>query len=727
MDHRYKAFISYSHADSSWAEWLLHAIEKYRVPKDLVGRVTSRGEIPKKLAPIFRDRDELPATGQMSRRLFEAIEASEFLIVLCSPKSATSKLVNKEIAEFKRVHGDGKILCLIIDGEPFSKKPGLECFPEALLHAFTADGAKAGLTPEGLAADARQDGDGKQMALMKIIAGMLGVGLNEVVRRETQRRNRRIAGAAAASVAAMLVMGSLTYEAMSARAEAERQAAIAAAKSEEAQRRLDENEELARLLNNRLYVELLKSGSLDALERVSLDILAHYQSKDIKSFSDEQFLTFTGIMLRYGQQLDWRGRSDGARSIFETTLKLSREFFENDPSSTSARFRLQNNLFFVGYLADRQGRLEEAEAAYRERLALMTSVDNLNLPFERTDWPVAWREIPNAFWREKKADAESYLARLLANSLGRPQEAIAYGRSSVKTREELGMLRPDNQLALFFLGSAYINLGHAYLRGGELDLALDAFEKRKNLFEAVIGFEPDNLQALVRILTSKENMALIKTLQGDLSSAIAIYQKVTADFDQLTQQDPENTSWLAGSAHNYSRLAETLALKGDWLAADLALKTANEQIAEVLKRDNSRPRYKLTQHRTSLVRIGLMAEKDDLENALELASMLEADMTEEPVSFYAGAGARELQASVSRLVGDLHAKLGDQTRARGAWQRAADAIGALPGELSLPAQHELMLAYERLEQSDAAMSLRRKLEAAGYSLKVGQTEIVQAH
>ena len=56
---RYRAFISYSHKDRAWADWLHRALESYTVPKHLVGRHTSAGEVPARIAPVFRDREEL--------------------------------------------------------------------------------------------------------------------------------------------------------------------------------------------------------------------------------------------------------------------------------------------------------------------------------------------------------------------------------------------------------------------------------------------------------------------------------------------------------------------------------------------------------------------------------------------------------------------------------------------------------------------------------------------
>ena len=54
----YKAFISYSHQDRKWGDWLHRGLERYRIPKRLVGRSARYGVIPKRLVPIFRDEEE---------------------------------------------------------------------------------------------------------------------------------------------------------------------------------------------------------------------------------------------------------------------------------------------------------------------------------------------------------------------------------------------------------------------------------------------------------------------------------------------------------------------------------------------------------------------------------------------------------------------------------------------------------------------------------------------
>ena len=89
-EFRYKAFISYSHSDEVWAKWLHRALETYRVPKHLVGRESVFGPVPERIAPVFRDRDELATATNLGETLTRALEQSAFQVVICSPAAAKS-------------------------------------------------------------------------------------------------------------------------------------------------------------------------------------------------------------------------------------------------------------------------------------------------------------------------------------------------------------------------------------------------------------------------------------------------------------------------------------------------------------------------------------------------------------------------------------------------------------------------------------------------------------
>ena len=80
---KYWAFISYSHQDRAWGDWLHKSLEQYRVPSRLIGRASRDEKIPARLFPIFRDRDELPSSADLGGVINEALAASRYQIVIC--------------------------------------------------------------------------------------------------------------------------------------------------------------------------------------------------------------------------------------------------------------------------------------------------------------------------------------------------------------------------------------------------------------------------------------------------------------------------------------------------------------------------------------------------------------------------------------------------------------------------------------------------------------------
>jgi hypothetical protein len=61
-----------------------------------------------------------------------------------------------------------------------------------------------------LAADAREEGDGKQLALAKVVAGLLGVSSDDIFRRaeRDRRRKRRVRNGIVAALALLVVLAS---------------------------------------------------------------------------------------------------------------------------------------------------------------------------------------------------------------------------------------------------------------------------------------------------------------------------------------------------------------------------------------------------------------------------------------------------------------------------------------------------------------------------------------
>ena len=153
-----------------------------------------------------------------------------FLVVVCSPASARSKWVDQEVLTFKRLGGEDRILALIVAGEPNAADE--ECFPPSLRFQLGPDGELSDRAAHPIAADLRPDGDGKRMATLKLVAGLTGVALDQLVQREAQRRYRRLAATAIAGFSGMALTGALALYANARRIEADRESATARATSD---------------------------------------------------------------------------------------------------------------------------------------------------------------------------------------------------------------------------------------------------------------------------------------------------------------------------------------------------------------------------------------------------------------------------------------------------------------------------------------------------------------
>ena len=116
---------------------------------------------------------------------------------------------------------------------------------------------------EPIAADLRDSGDGERLGLLKIVAGMLGVGLDEIVQRDAARRQKRLHLIAAASVIGMAVTSTLAVVAIDARDAARDQ------------RR--EAEGLVGFMLGDLRQKLEPIGRLDALDAVGARALGYYR------------------------------------------------------------------------------------------------------------------------------------------------------------------------------------------------------------------------------------------------------------------------------------------------------------------------------------------------------------------------------------------------------------------------------------------------------------------
>lgn len=181
-------FISYNHKDVKWAKWLQKKLEWYRLPTEAHNEFSDSRYI----RPVFRDRDNL-TSGVLNDSLRKNLEASRYLVVICSPNSAKSEWVSDEIRAFIEMGRLEQIVPFIVEGSPE------ESFPLAL-RQWNQEHPDRNLLGIAVTDDGKTD---RQKAFVRLTAHILGLQFDTLWQRH-KRFIRRLA-VAAAVVAVVLV------------------------------------------------------------------------------------------------------------------------------------------------------------------------------------------------------------------------------------------------------------------------------------------------------------------------------------------------------------------------------------------------------------------------------------------------------------------------------------------------------------------------------------------
>ena len=517
---KYRAFISYSHRDAGWASWLHRSLEGYRPPKSLVGNSTPHGEVPKRLVPIFKDRDELPSATDLGSLINTALAGSAAQIVICSPQAAKSKWVNEEILAFKRLGREDRILCIIVGGEPnATDMPGREaeeCFPEALRFRLGSDGNLSSERTEPIAADARPGKDGKNNAKLKLISGLLGVGYDSLRRREQLRRNQRLFAFSCAAAAGMVLTSGLAAYALVQRAAAQRQTLRAEAEartSKEATRFLvdlfkifDPSEARGSTVTAR---EMLDKGAV----RIEGELAAEPAIQ--ATLMDTVGTVYMGLGL-YAQ----------ARPLIDGAVAKRRHLPGIDPLD------LSDSLSHQGDLMALQANYDAGEKAYREAISIESA-----RPKDRQN-------------QEKLANSRYGLGTLLARQ-GRYADAEENLREAMERQRALyGETHPA-------VARTLKDLARAIADGGDLNKAIPLMQRAVAMQRALRGNDPH--PDLAEVLN---DMGLQLYEIGDLNGAEKFYRESLAMNRRLLgDKHPE----IANGLENVAMTAQD---KGDLAGAE---------------------------------------------------------------------------------------------------------------------------------------------------------------
>jgi tetratricopeptide (TPR) repeat protein len=606
---KYRAFLSYSHRDAKWAGWLHKGLESYRPPKSLVGTISARGPVPKRLTPIFRDREELASATDLGTVISAALQQSACQIVVCSPQAAKSRWVNEEIIAYKRLGGEDRIFCLIVGGEPnATDMPGRgeeECFPPALRFRLGPDGLLSDVRTEPIAADARHGKDGKHAAKLKLIAGVLGVGYDALRRREAQRRNRRLFALACGAIAGMVVTSGLAGYALIQRAAAQRQTARAEAEAETAKQTTKFMVDLFKISDPseargstvtaremldkgaaRVDVDLarqpkIQATLMDTLGTVYMGLGLYGQARPLldravatrRSEIDDPLL-LSDSLSHLGDVMTREAQFDAAEPVYREAIRVE----SSRPKDPAAREQLASTLYGFGVLLARQGRYTDAQKTLRDALARQQALYGaVNPDAARTlkdlaqavadggDLKAALPLMQSAVAMQRTlrgkephpdlAEAINDLA-LLYQLMGDYDDSEKFYLESMAMKRRLyGDKHPE-------IANALGNLASAMQDKGDLARAEPLYQQALAMWRALLGdTHPEVANAL-------HNLASLQYDRGDTRQALATQRESLAIYRKVFPQDHPTVAFVL------NQIGFWLTMSGDYSEADRDIQEA---------------------------------------------------------------------------------------------------------------------------------------------------------
>ncbi|MEI6107902.1 MAG: TIR domain-containing protein [Opitutae bacterium] len=683
---KYWAFISYSHQDERAAKALQRALETYRLPRLLVGTHTAAGEVPPAVTPVFRDRDELQAGTDLQQLVRVALAQSRYLIVLCSPAAAQSAWVNQEIIEFKKLHGESRVLAVIAAGKPFASHVAgqghEECFPAALRSALTPDGTAGGVALEPIAADLRPQGDGVRRAALKLIAGMVGVGADQLIRRDARRRMQQLIGLTVASLLGMAAMTVLTVTAVRAR--------------NEAQLQRGEAEDLLEFMLGDLRKKLDPVGRLDVLDSLGEKALAYYARQEPDRLDANALGRRSRALQLIGEMREARGQLDQAQLAFQRAADTTARLLQLAPNDAQRIFDHAQSVYWVGHLAWLRAQLPTAESAFRNYVRLAERL--VQLDGKNPEW------IAETAYAHENVGVICLETSRLAEAL----EAFSRTRASW---ERILAAQPSRALEL---ANTMGWMAKTHEAQGNFARAIEAQKEKLHVLETVPN-ATTSMKVRRSLCTINGELARLELILGQPKAALPFALTAVQGAQSLVAADPANKSWLEQHCLAAAILAETQLANGDRPAARSSARLAREGSAKLLALDPKMAQWQVTLRGRALYVATLVADDEErrgLTNELQdyLAKVQEFTTADRVLD----QTRRVIVARNELLLGTLLAGAGQQDEAVVHWRAVAVHVQALAEKGDWDALTLDATAQFHLGSVAAARTLAQRIESSAY-------------
>jgi tetratricopeptide (TPR) repeat protein len=623
---RYRAFISYSRADAAVAEWLHRALERFRIPVQL-----RRGRgAPARLFPVFRDREEFAATGDLHAGIIDALGRSDALIVICSPHAAVSRWVDEEVRCFRRLAPHRPVLALIAAGEPFASeivgRTDEECFPPSL--------RQKGESLEPIAADLRPNGDGHRLAKLKLVAGLLDVPLGELTRRDEAMRRRRLLVAASAAGIIIAVLSLFL--------------AIAVRSQRESERQRQQAESLVEFMIGDLRKQLEPNGQLSLLDSVGKRAFDYYRTQKRRRSDPDSLGRRARVLHLLGEVQEQRGNLDPALRYFNAAAASTKELLRRKPDDGQRIFDHAQSLYWTGYVAWERGDRDKARdnlTAYRDLTVRLTRIDP-----------------NNDAWQAERGYGESNLGTLDLSE-GRVGEAKGEFEQALRVAARLLSRKAKDVDRQLVYGQGLAWLADADERLGNLNAASALRERERGLYEAILARTPEAVPVRLDLSTTHRALSRLAAARRDAPAALVHAKTAVAISQGLIRLDRNNSDYLSEAAADEVVLGEAQRVARNPLEARRSAATALAGYAALLKRDATVDSWHMGHARAALSAAGAALDEGNPALSKTLVRAAQADLLKLRAKESRSSDARWLEARASLLLAEAMLKDGNRVDA----------------------------------------------------------------
>jgi tetratricopeptide (TPR) repeat protein len=781
--YRYWAFLSYAHQDNvverstghrncvRWAEWLHQQLETYRLPKAFHDIQTPTEErMPTRFFPIFQDDKDLTVGSDLDIRVKDALEASRYLIVIASPRSAASPWVDREVSYFKSMGRRDRILVLIIDGEPTASRRAhtarsdqVECFCPGLRFQIGADGRPDESRPdshEPIAGDVRIriEGQLREVNLkhlkrhhdvldsmkLKLVAGLMGVRFDELIQRDRARRvlqlRRRVAMISTLAIA-FAVVGAIAFW-------QKWEAKQSETKAIASRKRADT---LIAYMQHDLHQRLDAIGRLDLMTDVNQAIARYHDSISTQETTSQSLRERSAFLSQQADTLRDEGKAGEAMKLYLESRSLIDELLRRDPDNpqwlhdwTVSSFRIADQIRDRGLWVDAEGlyrtigttfeklskmdphdpRFQKGLAATRSRIGdVLVEQGDLAKALEsyKSGLEILYRQASkdraNPDWQSGLCLSQKEVGNTLLK-LGRSDEAFQAYRMMRAIAEEL--TRHDAKSAIWreHLAESHERLGDALIAHGKNADAIAEYRAGLQIMRSLAELDPTNTKWLTSLSQAYNKTGHILRDLGKMDEASDAYQSDLAIRTKLLEREPDNGEWKRSLSVTYNNLGTIMSERQERNKAITYFKLSRFIRSELVSKEPDNP-WRLSDLASSYDYVGqILFESGQKDEALsDLLTGLQ--LTKQLVDKYPGVPGwkRDLAVSYDHI-GEVYRIEGRVLEAQEAFGNALsvalDLIRRDPGQALWNADAALFcLRVGLIEKSrglDAERSLRHGLE-----------------